>query len=162
MVDDIIGQGGHLFLGSRLKRLGERMQADVMRMVEAEGLPIQPSQAPLLAALDRYGPLTVGAMVEAMGLSQPAVTRSVARLVELGLVEIGRSSRDQRQRTITLTPAGATVRRTSRRVSGRGSRARSPACVPACRGRSSTSWPRSRPGWRRGRSTSALRRHRRA
>ncbi len=106
MIDDVIGQGGYLFLGSRLKRLGERMQADVLRVIESETLPIQPSQAPLLTALDRHGPLTIGAMVEAMGLSQPAVTRTVARLVEAGLVEISRPHRDQRQKTISLTGDG--------------------------------------------------------
>lgn len=106
MIDDVIGQGGYLFLGSRLKRLGERLQADVLRVIETEALPIQPSQAPLLTALDRHGPLTISAMVEAVGLSQPAVTRTVARLVDAGLVEVSRPHRDQRQKTITLTPAG--------------------------------------------------------
>lgn len=106
MIEDVIGQGGLLFLGSRLKRLGERLQADVLRVIETEALPVQPSQAPLLIALDRHGPLTIGAMVEAMGLSQPAVTRTVARLVEGGLVEISRAHRDQRQKTITLTATG--------------------------------------------------------
>jgi DNA-binding MarR family transcriptional regulator/N-acetylglutamate synthase-like GNAT family acetyltransferase len=106
MVEDVIGQGGYLFLGSRLKRLGERLQADVLRVIETETLPVQPSQAPLLTALDRHGPLTVGAMVEAVGLSQPAVTRTVANLVDAGLVEISRAHRDQRQKTISLTPAG--------------------------------------------------------
>ena len=106
MTGDIVAELGYLFLGTRLKRLGERMQADVARLVEREGFPIQPSQYPILAALDRYGPLTVGEMVQAMGLSQPAVTRNLARLIEIGLVEASRIHKDQRHKTMTLTDAG--------------------------------------------------------
>ena len=103
---DILKEHGALFLGSRLKRLAERMQGDVLQTVEAAGLPIQPSQYPILAALDRFGPLTVGAMVDATGVSQPAITRSLGRLTELGLVALTRGQGDQRHKTITLTQAG--------------------------------------------------------
>ncbi len=103
---DILREQGALFLGSRLKRLAERMQADVLQTVEAAGLPIQPSQYPLLAALDRLGPMTVGGMVETTGVSQPAVTRSLGRLVELGLVALARGQGDQRHKTISLTQDG--------------------------------------------------------
>ena len=76
---DIISQMGYLALGSRLKRLGERMQGDVLRVIEAAGLPVQPAQYPLLAALDHDGPMTISAMVDSTGVIQPAVTRSLAR-----------------------------------------------------------------------------------
>ena len=71
MVDDIVEQLGHLALGTRLKRLGERMQAETTRFIEASGLPVPASQFPLLAALDRPGGLTVGELAEAVGVSQP-------------------------------------------------------------------------------------------
>lgn len=103
---DELAAHGALFLGSRLKRLGERMQADVARVVERAGLPIQPSQYPLLAALDRTGPLTVGQLAAAVGLSQPAITRTLARLVELSFVASDASGVDQRRRPVVLTDAG--------------------------------------------------------
>jgi ribosomal protein S18 acetylase RimI-like enzyme len=59
---------------------------------------------PLLAALDR-APMTVGQLVEAVGTSQPGVTRGIGQLKRLGLVESG-PGKDLRQRTIRLTPAG--------------------------------------------------------
>jgi N-acetylglutamate synthase-like GNAT family acetyltransferase len=40
------------------------------------------------------------------GVSQPAIARSLALLVDLGLVETKRALRDQRQRTVCLTAAG--------------------------------------------------------
>jgi DNA-binding MarR family transcriptional regulator/N-acetylglutamate synthase-like GNAT family acetyltransferase len=115
MMQDILAEGGHLFLGSRLKRLGERMQADVSRVVAAAGLPIQPSQYPILAALDLYGPMTVGAAAETLGLSQPAITRALSRLVDLGLVASSRGRSDQRRRTIALTAAGEEAMACSKR-----------------------------------------------
>ncbi|MDH7972681.1 bifunctional helix-turn-helix transcriptional regulator/GNAT family N-acetyltransferase [Sphingomonas sp. AR_OL41] len=108
-MSDVVAEMGPVFLGSRLKRLAERLQGDAAHMAEAAGLPVQPSQMPLLTTLDRHGPLTVGAAVEMLGISQPAVTRILSRLVSLGLVETSRAHRDQRQKTIALTAAGDAV-----------------------------------------------------
>lgn len=104
MATDVLQELGPIFLGSRLKRLAERMQAGAARIITEAGLPLQPAQMPLLAALDR-GPLTVGQLVEAVGASQPGVTRAVGQLVALGLVASARGE-DQRRRTLSLTPAG--------------------------------------------------------
>jgi DNA-binding MarR family transcriptional regulator/RimJ/RimL family protein N-acetyltransferase len=112
---DILRDMGPLFLGSRLKRLGERMQADVIRVIQSRGLDLQPSQYPLLAALDRYGDMTISDMVSTTGVSQPAVTRSLALLVEQGLVETNHLHRDQRHKTISLTAAGRDILRISKR-----------------------------------------------
>jgi DNA-binding MarR family transcriptional regulator len=106
MVGDLVKERGHLFLGSRLKRLAERMQGDVVRVAERADLAIQPSQYPLLATLDRYGPRTIGELTLAMQVSQPTVTRAASKLVEMGLVDVGRVHRDQRHKTISLTKAG--------------------------------------------------------
>lgn len=74
-MQDVIKELGLLCLGTRLKRLGDWLQADVQRLIDAAGLPIQAGQYPLLAALDRLGPLTVSELVEALGISQPGVTQ---------------------------------------------------------------------------------------
>ena len=55
MAADVIQARQHLFLGSRLKRLAEQMQGDVTIVAQRAGLPIQPGQYPLLAALDVQG-----------------------------------------------------------------------------------------------------------
>ncbi|WP_019833684.1 bifunctional helix-turn-helix transcriptional regulator/GNAT family N-acetyltransferase [Sphingomonas sp. PR090111-T3T-6A] len=103
---DILADMGYLFLGSRLKRLAERLQADAARLLKASGLPIQPAQFPLLAAIDRYGPLTIGDAVEALGVSQPAVTRTASSLLDIGLLAASRDDADMRQKTLALTEAG--------------------------------------------------------
>jgi GNAT superfamily N-acetyltransferase len=101
---DILRDYGAVFLGSRLKRLGERMQAGAARVITDTGLPVQPAHMPLLAALDRQA-MTIGQLAQAVGVSQPGVTRAVGQLVELGLAH-SQTGDDQRLRTISLTPAG--------------------------------------------------------
>jgi DNA-binding MarR family transcriptional regulator/N-acetylglutamate synthase-like GNAT family acetyltransferase len=105
MGTDVLADLGPIFLGSRLRRLAERMQAGAARVIEQAGLAVQPTHMPLLAALDR-GAMTVGELADAVGSSQPGVTRGIGQLVEMGLVESVRGA-DQRQRALSLTPAGA-------------------------------------------------------
>jgi DNA-binding MarR family transcriptional regulator len=101
---DVIADMGPAFLGSRLKRLAERMQAGAMKTIADAGLPLQPGHMALLAAL-RQGSMTVGQLAEVIGISQPAVTRSVGQLAALGIIE-DVSADDQRTRLVALTPAG--------------------------------------------------------
>ena len=103
---DVIKELGFLCLGTRLKRLGDWLQADVQRLIDSAGLPIQAGQYPLLGALDLLGPLSVSELVEALGISQPGVTQMTARLEALGLVEIRSDAADRRTRTIALSAEG--------------------------------------------------------
>ncbi|MGX8011004.1 MarR family winged helix-turn-helix transcriptional regulator [Mesorhizobium sp. ORM8.1] len=105
-MEDILRSLGFLCLGSRLKRIGEQLQADTQRVLDGLDIRIQSSQYPLLAALDRLGPLPVGELAQSLGIAQPGVTRSVALLSELGLVEVSPSNDDQRRRIVSLSQAG--------------------------------------------------------
>lgn len=116
MADDILKERPALFLGSRLKRLAERMQADVASVTMVAGLEIQPGQYSLLATLDGYGPQTIGELTASMQLSQPAITRTVSKLSQMGLVAIERLHKDQRHKTISLTLAGQEALVTSKRL----------------------------------------------
>lgn len=108
MATDVLRELGPAYLGSRLKRLGERMQAGAARLTTDAGLPMQPSHMPLLSALDGQQAMTVGELVQAVGTSQPGVTRGVRQLVEMGLVQ-SQQGVDQRKRSVSLTPAGVTA-----------------------------------------------------
>ena len=103
---DLLVDLGHLFLGSRLKRLAERLQADAAKVHRALGVDAQPAELALMAALDRYGPMTTSASVDALGVSQPAVSRTAAGLAERGLIASDSDDADGRQRTMKLTRSG--------------------------------------------------------
>ena len=109
MSGDILRDLGYLALGSRLKRLAERLQADAARAHARMGYPMKPAQFPLLAALDRRGPLTVGEAVDALGVSQPSVTRTLGSLIALDLVETERDAHDSRLKRIRLTAEGTAL-----------------------------------------------------
>lgn len=104
---DVLKDYGDLFLGSRLKRLAERLQGEAARIIRHADFPIQPAQFPMLAAIHRYGPLTISKAVEVLGISQPVVTRTLGGLIDLGLLEVSREdAADLRHKTIRLTSAG--------------------------------------------------------
>jgi len=103
-MSDVLADSGPVFLGSRLTRLAEQMRSGAGAIITESGIPAQPAHMPVLAALDR-GPATVGQLVEAVGFSQPGITRSVGQLCKLGLVQ-SEQGEDQRQRLISLTAEG--------------------------------------------------------
>ena len=106
---DILTEQPQLFLGSRLKRLSDRLLADAAQVIAEAGLPIKPTHFPLLATIDREGPMTVTELGAALGISQPAVTRSVRTLLDLGLLETGKSDGDLRLKPLALTAEGRGV-----------------------------------------------------
>lgn len=101
---DVVAQMGPAFLGSRLKRLGERMQAGAASVLTEASVPLQPGHMAAMAAL-RTGPKTVGQLAEASGTSQPGMTRTVGQLKKLGLAT-DETCDDQRSRLIALTEEG--------------------------------------------------------
>ena len=106
MVEDFIRSKGLLTLGSRLRRIGERLQAETQQVMAEHGVPLQAGQYPILAALDENGPLSIGALANALGVSQPGITRSVGQLARQGIVTVERSDADQRTRMVALTDTG--------------------------------------------------------
>jgi len=115
MTDDVIRHLGYLALGTRLKRLGERMQAHTQRILDDEALVIQTGQLPFLAAIDRLGPSTIGKLAEALGVSQPGATRTLAQLAEDGWVAITTAPDDQRRRSVVLAAKGQHLIDTAKR-----------------------------------------------
>ncbi|HEY8880737.1 MAG TPA: MarR family transcriptional regulator [Roseateles sp.] len=115
MIEDVVRQLGHLSLGTRLKRIGETLQAQTQAVLAAHGFEQPAAWFPLLAALDRLGPLSVGELSQAVGVSQPVVTRSLKGLEDDGLVESEASEADRRVRRIVLSRKGrALVARSQR------------------------------------------------
>jgi DNA-binding MarR family transcriptional regulator len=106
VVEDVVRTLGFLCMGSRLRRIGERLQADTQEIIEEAGLGIQAGQYPFLAAIDRAGPLTIGELAQAVGITQPGATRTVSQLLELGFVDMQPAPDDQRRRLVSLTAKG--------------------------------------------------------
>jgi DNA-binding MarR family transcriptional regulator len=106
MVEDVVKELGYLTLGTRLKRLGERLQAQTQVLLENAAIDVPASHLPVLAAVEGLGPLSVGELTEAVGVSQPGVTRLLDKLETEGLVRSTQAEDDRRVRTIALTKSG--------------------------------------------------------
>jgi len=106
MVQDVVRALGYLMLGTRMKRIGERLQASTQKVIDGFAVPVQAGQWPFLAALDTLGAVTVGELAEAIGITQPGATRTVAQLVRQGLVNVEQAADDQRRRIVSLSKEG--------------------------------------------------------
>ena len=104
--EDVVKDLGYLTLGTRLKRLGERLQGQTQVLLEYAGVDLPASHFPVLAALERLGVTNVGELTEAVGISQPGVTRMLDKLEADGLVRSTQLADDRRVRTLALTKSG--------------------------------------------------------
>lgn len=105
-MEDTVRVLGHLALGTRLRRLGERLQAHTQVILDQAGVPVPASHLPPLLALRRGGAMSVGDLSRALGVTQPGVSRMTAALEAAGLVRSQAAEDDRRARHIALTKAG--------------------------------------------------------
>jgi DNA-binding MarR family transcriptional regulator len=105
-MEDAVRALGHLALGTRLKRLGDRLQANSQVVLAEAGVPVPASHLPPLAALNTGGAMTIGDLSRALGVTQPGVTRMTSALEGAGLVRSTTGKGDRRARVVALTPAG--------------------------------------------------------
>lgn len=61
----------------------------------------------VLGRLDRDGPATAGELAEAERIQPQSITRVIADLEQLGLLEKAVDPRDRRRSTLRISPAGA-------------------------------------------------------
>lgn len=113
---DIVRELGHLTLGTRLKRLGERLQAQTQVLLAQADIALPASHCPVLAALERLGPLSVSELAQSVGISQPGISRMLESLQSEGLVTSRRPTEDRRMRSVVLTKAGRDLIARSKRL----------------------------------------------
>ncbi|MCO6383920.1 MarR family winged helix-turn-helix transcriptional regulator [Oceanicola sp. 502str15] len=103
---DALRSHGLTSLGSRLRRLGERLQAHTQEILNEIDPRVPAASYPLLACLDTPEPRPIGDIAQALGTAQPGVTRTVTRLTGLGLTVSATCPDDARLRLVSLTPEG--------------------------------------------------------
>ena len=111
---DVVAELGPVLLGSRFKRLAERLQGSVATLMAEAGVALQPGHIPIMTALES-GAKTVGRLTEETGTSQPGVTRTLSQLVKLRMVSRVTGT-DQRERLASLTPQGESAMKRIRKL----------------------------------------------
>lgn len=105
--NDMVADLGFLALGTRLKRLAEHLQAGVAETLSDHGYQVQPGQLPVLMAIAASNGPSVAELVNALGLTQPGISRTLATLKQAGLVDIRADKNDGRARRAYLTAKSA-------------------------------------------------------
>lgn len=76
------------------------------QLLELAGLTLERALFPLLVTIERRGPIGVVDLAEGVGRDYTTVSRQVARLEALGLVERRSGLTDKRVREAVITPRG--------------------------------------------------------
>ena len=100
---DLVRDLGPLALGSRLRRLTDRLMADAVRIYRGQHFTFQPRWFPLFYLLSYRSPLSVSEAAAALGVTPPAVSQTVKELQRRRLVSSTRDPRDERRRRLALT-----------------------------------------------------------
>jgi DNA-binding MarR family transcriptional regulator len=82
-----------------------RPQRDEALIKEA-GIPLDRALFPLLVIVERFGPVGVVELADRVGRDYTTVSRQVAKLESLGLVERREGAADRRVREALVTPKG--------------------------------------------------------
>lgn len=96
-------QFGILSLGSRLKRLSDFLYSEVQTVYAKESLLISSTYFPILRLLQQEGALSVVQISERLGLSHPAVSKQVSKMLKEGLLLKVQDVQDQRRSAICLS-----------------------------------------------------------
>ncbi|WP_339721865.1 bifunctional helix-turn-helix transcriptional regulator/GNAT family N-acetyltransferase [uncultured Paraglaciecola sp.] len=110
MQQDFLNELAELALGSRLKRMSERMLASASDIYQEFAININPKWFTLMALLDSKDQnqqiLTIVEASSLLGLSQPALSQFCKELQKEKLIKIAKDQSDSRKRILTLTTLG--------------------------------------------------------
>jgi DNA-binding MarR family transcriptional regulator len=93
-------------LGTQLRHLIDLLDSAVSAAYEDAGLDYRPRYTPVIRALMKHEPSTIGQIAQAAGITQPAATQTVALMIKEGLIFAEPGPEDGRQKMIRLTSKG--------------------------------------------------------
>lgn len=103
---DFFDELGELALGSRIKRLADRMSAQASAVYESQGFAIEPRFFPLTQLLVRHGDTSVSDAARRLGISQPAISQICKQMETLGWIDQRLDPADGRRRLLRLSATG--------------------------------------------------------
>jgi ribosomal protein S18 acetylase RimI-like enzyme len=103
---DFLAETGGLGLGSRLKRLSDRMMQDGAGIYQDLGIDFKPSWFPTFNFLYRRGPTPLGVIAQELGVTHVAINQVLEELEQRALAVSETGSEDRRVRIARLTDKG--------------------------------------------------------
>jgi len=97
---------GALALGSRFRRLSDRLMQDGILIYRDTGLNFEPKWFPVYIYLKEMGPTAVMDIARGLGITHPSVNQTAKEMMSAGLVAAYKDTSDRRKRVLALTTAG--------------------------------------------------------
>lgn len=101
-----IGELGGAALGARLRRLSERIDREIAVLYAQRGEAMEQRWLSPLDLIDRFGPLSVGQLAQALGVTHVAISQVREQLERAGLVSLHPDPADGRRRLLSLSEEG--------------------------------------------------------
>ena len=106
---DYLYELGGLGLGSRLKRLSDRLGQEVTKIYKEEGIDFEPRWFPVFRFIADSGSMAITDIALAVGITHPAVNQIAQELSESGLITASSDKNDKRKRLLSLSVKGKRV-----------------------------------------------------
>jgi DNA-binding MarR family transcriptional regulator len=104
---DFIAELGMLALGSRLKRLSDDVLRQGEHVYEMLGIEFEPRWFAIVYLLkSAQGPLSITEIADSLGLTHPAVIKTVRSMVSKGILTSRKDRRDARRHLVRLSRKG--------------------------------------------------------
>ncbi len=103
---DLVNELAELALATRLKRLSERLSADVSKIYKESEVDFEARWFLILSLLEREKLLAITEIAESLQLSHPAIVQLVQELMQKNLIKAAVDKNDGRKRMVSLTAVG--------------------------------------------------------
>lgn len=103
---DIFNHLGELALGSRLKRLSDKIMRDGSKIYQDNGIEFEPRWFPVFYTLSKQSPLGVTEIARNLGITHAAVSQVVRELLRKKLIVAVTDPLDGRRRLLSLSDKG--------------------------------------------------------
>ncbi len=104
---DFYKQAGALILGTRLKRLSERILNDISLIYAKLSIDFEPSWFPVFFLLNKNKRMSISEIAKILGITHSAVSQMVNVLRKRKLVRFIKDNGDQRKKVLEFTPEGS-------------------------------------------------------
>ncbi len=106
---DFYAKTGKLALGSRLRRLGEKLLEDGLKIYALYGVELDPKWFPVFYILTQEETLAITEIAIKIGHSHPSVSQIVKEMKKKGVVTMQKSKSDGRVSKVSLTEKGKSI-----------------------------------------------------
>lgn len=103
---DLIHELEELAVATRLKRLSERLSADVSKIYKESDVDFEAKWFLILTLLQKEKAMAITEIADSLQLSHPAIIQFVQELTQKNLIKTVADKKDGRKRMVSLTTTG--------------------------------------------------------